>query len=187
MILLRSFISVVLLALVALSAPVAAQTNIFADDPLIVAVYEDRPEKVRELIVRQHPLARSDRVGRTAMIWGAIQGSYDSLALLLEAKARTNLVDEVGNSSLYHAAENGHIDVVDLLLSYNATVDQENRDGRTPLMAAARAGHVVITRSLIAAGADVERSDFTGRTVLDIARDGRSRQVVQILKKAGAR
>jgi ankyrin repeat protein len=54
-------------------------------------------------------------------------------------------------------------------------------------MAAARAGHVEITRILIEAGADVERSDFTGRTVLDIAREGRSRQVVQILEKAGAR
>ena len=183
----RSLLVCAVLAGAAIAIPAAAQTNIFAEDPLIVAVYENRTDRVNELIVRQHPLARADTDGRTAMIWGAIQGSYDSLVLLLDAGARTNLVDDVGNSALYHAAEQGHIDVVDLLLSHDAAVDEENRDGRTPLMAAARTGHVEITRALIAAGADIDRSDFTGRTVLDIARDGRSRQVVQILKQAGAR
>ena len=38
--------------------PAAAQTNILADDALIVAVYENRVEKVRELLVRQHPKSR---------------------------------------------------------------------------------------------------------------------------------
>jgi ankyrin repeat protein len=183
----RSLIVSAVLAGLVLATPAAAQTNIFADDPLIVAVYENRTDKVNELIVRQHPMARADTDGRTAMIWGAIQGSYDSLVLLLDAGTRTNLVDDVGNSALYHAAEQGHVEVVNLLLSHNATVDEENRDGRTPLMAAARAGHVEITRALIAAGADTDRSDFTGRTVLDIARNGRSRQVIRILEKAGAR
>lgn len=169
------------------AGPVAAQTNILADDALIVAVYEDRVEKVRELLVRQHPKSRSDTEGRTALIWGSIQGSYDSIELLVKDKVLINQVDDVGNGALYHAAENGHADVVGLLLTYKALIDQENRDGRTPLMAAVRAGHARIVQALIEAGADVTISDFTGRTVLDLARNGRSRQVVQILEKAGAR
>jgi ankyrin repeat protein len=161
--------------------------NIFSDDPLIVAVYENRVERVHALIVRQHPHSRTDGDGRTALIWGAIQGSYDALKLVLEAKARPDLVDKVGNGALYHAAENGHLEVVNLLLSYNAPVDQENRDGRTPLMAAVRNGHAQIVKALIAAGADLSHSDFTGRTALDIARNGRSRQVTKLLEAAGAR
>jgi len=183
----RPFLPLALMLLMFLATPAGAQTDIFSEDPLIVAVYENRADRVRELIVRQHPLARSDIDGRTPMLWGAIQGSYESLELLLEAGARTDFLDEVGNSALYHASENGHVEVVDLLLSYDAPVDQENRDGRTPLMAAARAGHVEIVRTLMAAGAEIDRSDFTGRTVLDIAREGRSRQVVQVLQRAGAR
>lgn len=170
-----------------LASPVAAQTNILAEDPLIVAVYENRTAKVRALVVRQHPMFRADADGRTAMIWGAIQGSYDSLALILEAGAPLNIVDEVGNSALYHAAENGHVGVVELLLSYGTEIDRDNRDGRTPLMAAARAGHLETLVALIAAGAEVGLSDFTGRTALDLARDGRSRKVVQLLQKAERR
>lgn len=169
------------------AGPAMAQTNILADDPLIVAVYEDRVEKVRELLVRQHPKSRADTDGRTALIWGSIQGSYESIELLLEDKVLINVLDDVGNGALYHAAENGHIEVVELLLSYQALINQENRDGRTPLMGAVRAGHAQVVQALITAGADVTISDFTGRTALDLAREGRSRQVVQILEKAGAR
>jgi ankyrin repeat protein len=76
---------------------------------------------------------------------------------------------------------------VELLLTYDALINQENRDGRTPLMAAVRAGHAQVVQMLIAGGADITISDFTGRTAFDLAREGRSRQVVQILEKAGAR
>ena len=167
--------------------PAAAQTNVLADDALIVAVYENRVEKVRELLVRLHPKSRADTDGRTALIWGSIQGSHDSVELLLKDKVLINQADDVGKSALYHAAQNGHADVVELLLTYDALIEQENRDGRTPLMAAVSAGHKAIVQSLIEAGADVTVSDFTGRTVLDLARDGRSRQVIRILEKAGAR
>ena len=187
MIYLRSiFLSVLLVASV-LALPVAAQTNILAVDPLIVAVYENQVENVRALVVRKHPMSRAGGDGRTAMMWGSIQGSYDSLVLILEAGAQINIVDEAGNNSLYHAAENGHIEVVELLLTHNAEIDRENRDGRTPLMAAARAGHQGVLATLIAAGAEVGLSDFTGRTALDLAREGRSRKVVQMLEKAKRR
>jgi uncharacterized protein len=169
------------------AGPAAAQTNVLADDVLIVAVYENRVEKVRELLVRQHPKSRADTDGRTALIWGSIQGSYDSIELLLEDKVLINQLDDLGNGALYHAAANGHVEVVELLLTYNARIEQENRDGRTPLMAAVRAGHAPIVQALIAAGADVTISDFTGRTALDLAREGRSRRIVQILEKADAR
>ncbi|HCO99954.1 MAG TPA: ankyrin repeat domain-containing protein [Rhodospirillaceae bacterium] len=164
-----------------------AQTNILADDPLIVAVYEDRVERVRELLVRKHPKSRADTDGRTALIWGSIQGSYQSIELLLEDKVLVNNTDAIGNGALYHAAENGHIEVVELLLSYRAPINQENRDGRTPLMAAVRAGHIPVVQFLIDAGADPTISDFTGRTALDLAREGRSRQVTGILEKVGTR
>src|SRR3546814_2567226 len=83
--------------------------------------------------------------------------------------------------------ENGNADIVALLLEHGARVDEENRDGRTPLMTAAIKGHLPAVRTLIDAGADVTRSDYTGRTALDLAREGRSRQVEQALEQAAAR
>ena len=161
-----------------------AQTNILAAAALLVAVYENRVVRVRELLVRQHPKSRADTDGRTALIWGAIEGSYDAIELLLKDKARVDLVDSVGNGALYYAAENGYLDVVELLLYFDAAIDLENRDGRTPLMAAVRGGHAQIVQLLIDKGADVTISDFTGRTALDLARDSRSRQVTAIVQKA---
>lgn len=168
-------------------APAAAETELFRDDPLIVAVYENNVDETRSLVVRRHPMARTTSEGRTALMWGAIQNSYESVQILLEAQARPNLVDDTGNSALYLAADNGNAEIVGLLLEYGAEIDQENRDGRTPLMAAARNGHLAAIEALIAGGADVNHADYTGRTVLDIARDGRSRQVEQALIRAGAR
>jgi ankyrin repeat protein len=54
-------------------------------------------------------------------------------------------------------------------------------------MAATEQGHDRIVARLIAAGADVGISDFTGRTALDLAREGRSRKVIQLLQQAGER
>lgn len=180
------FVATLLIGLMS-AAPAAAQTNILADDVLIVAVYEDRVEKVRELLVRNHPKTRTDSGGRTALIWGSIQGSYESVELLLEDKVLVDQVDEVGNGALYHAAENGHVELVELLLHFRASINQENRDGRTPLMAAVQAGHAPIVQALIDAGADVTISDFTGRDVFDLAREGRSRQVTRILETVRTR
>lgn len=180
-----------LLAIAALAAglagPAAAQIELFADDPVIVAAYENRPGVVRELMVRRASTTRSDVDGKTALIWGAIQGSYDAIKVLLEFQTRTDIVDKLGNSALYYAAGNGHYDVVELLLEADRLIDRENLDGRTPLMHAVQKGRTEVANLLIEGGADINHTDFTGRSVLDLARNGRSRALVKSLEAAGAR
>ena len=56
-------------------SPIWAATEIFKEDPLIVAVYENRPDDVRDLLVRRASTSRTDDDGKTALIWGCIQGS----------------------------------------------------------------------------------------------------------------
>lgn len=172
---------------VGLAGPAGAQIDLFADDPVIVAAYENRPGDVRNLLVRRASTTRSDNDGRTALIWGAIQGSYDAIEVLLEFKTRTDLVDELGNGALYYAAGNGHFAVVELLLEADKAIDRENLEGRTPLMHAAEKGRAEVARLLIERGADINRTDFTGRSVLDLARNSRSRRLVKDLEAAGAR
>jgi len=172
---------------VGLAGPAGAQIELFADDPVIVAAYENRPVEVRDLMVRRASTTRSDRDGKTALIWGAIQGSYDAIEVLLEFQTRTDIVDGLGNGALYYAAGNGHYDVVELLLEADKVVDRENLDGRTPLMHAAEKGQAEVARLLIERGADINHTDFTGRSVLDVARNSRSRRLVKDLEAAGAR
>ena len=125
-------LTIAILAL-GLAGPAWAQINLFADDPVIVAAYENRPDDVRDLLVRRASTTQSDVDGRTALIWGAIQGSYDAIEVLLEFQVRIDIVDDLGNSALYYAAGNGHFDVVELLLEVDKLIDRENLDGRTPL------------------------------------------------------
>jgi ankyrin repeat protein len=170
-----------------LVGPASAQIELFRDDPVIVAAYENRPSDVRNLMVRRASTTRSDGDGKTALIWGAIQGSYDAIEVLLEFQVRTDIVDGLGNSALYYAAGNGHFDVVELLLEVDKLIDRENLEGRTPLMNAAGKSQAEVAKLLIERGADINHTDFTGRSVLDMARNGRSRQLVKILEAAGAR
>ena len=163
-----------------------AQISLFRDDPVIVAAYENRPDDVRELMVRRASTTRVDGDGKTALIWGAIQGSYDAIEILLEFQTRTDIVDELGNSALHYAAGNGHYDVVELLLDADRRVDRENLDGRTPVMHAAEKGRAEVVNLLIERGADINHTDFTGRSVLDVARNSRSRALVKTLEAAGA-
>lgn len=175
------------LVLATLTAGSAAAQQFFQADPLIVAVHQNKVDDVRALLVRGHSTEQRDGDGRTALIWGATAGNYDSLALLLDSRVRVDTADKYGNTALYYAAGNGHLETVELLLEHGATVDSENVEGRTPLMRAVEQGQFDTARTLIDRGADVDRADFTGRTVLDWARDGRSSRLVRLLEQAGAR
>jgi uncharacterized protein len=188
----KSFIRTSVAAALAFAAiflgtlPVFAQ-DLFQDDPLIVAMTENKVDDVRALMVRGHPTGVRDADGRTGLIWGGLQGNYEALEILLEGRVRIDTADNYGNTALYYAAGNGHVETVELLLDHGATIDAENLEGRTPLMRAVEAGRAETARRLIERGADANHTDFTGRSVLDWAREGRSSRIVRMLEGAGAR
>ncbi len=59
--------------------------------------------------------------------------------------------------------------------------------GRTPLMFAARTGHRKLVELLLEKGADVNARDQTGKTARQLAEEGMRPEVVELLKKAGAK
>ena len=163
-----------------------AGTEIFQEDPVIVATYENRPNELRDLMVRRASTSRTAQDGKTALIWGAIQGSYAAIEVLIEFKTRADITDVLGNSALYYASGNGHFDVVELLLEVDKLIDRENLDGRTALMNAVEKNQTEIVLLLIEHGANIEHTDFTGRSVLDVAKNSRSRRLVKVIEEAYA-
>jgi uncharacterized RDD family membrane protein YckC len=72
------------------------------------------------------------------------------------------------------------------LLEYGWWVDRRDSNGLTPLMAAAWNGDAAMTQILLKAGADPNRY-ARGGSVLDYAGRGENAQVIELLKRSGAR
>ncbi len=173
------------LALTAAS-PALAQIQLLASDPLLVSSYAGDVDETRSLLQRGASPYAQDAQGRTALIWASVVGHYDTIDVLLQFDRQPDHTDALGNSAMFYASDRGYVDVVELLIGAGANADSENRQGVTPLMIAAQNGHLDTVEALIAGGADINHTDFTGRTVLDWANDGRSRQISDRLREAGA-
>jgi len=56
----------------------------------------------------------------------------------------------------------------------------------TPLMVAAMQGHIEVVKLLVAANADVNRFNYVGKTAVELAREGRHFETVELLVSHGA-
>jgi uncharacterized protein len=61
------------------------------------------------------------------------------------------------------------------------------RNGPTALMKAVKAGNPLMVQLLLKYGADVNKPGWYGNTALSEAKDQRSVQIIQILKRVGAK
>lgn len=105
---------------------------------------------------------------------------------LVAAGADVNAKRNDGVTALWLAAQEGHTEVVNVLLAAKADVNAKKNDGGTALMAAAVNGHLPVVERLLAAGADTN-TRAEGYTPLEVAKLLGRGDVVEVLKKAGAK
>ncbi len=108
-----------------------------------------------------------------------------------------------GNTPLHLAVVAGYKDIVELLAAQRANLDIKNADGFTPLHYAVSTrrlswwegrihksstpNDLMITQLLIAHAADVNAKSDNGATPLGLARNGTNLEIVELLKKHGAK
>lgn len=91
---------------------------------------------------------------------------------------------------MHYACKNGHKEVAALLISKGADVNAKDSSGLTPLHAVARwypKMAVGIANLLLANGADINLKDNQGRTPVWYAKGRGNAEVVELLRKHGAK
>jgi ankyrin repeat protein len=114
----------------------------------------------------------------------------DVARILVAAKADVNARNREGGTALMGAAgsRGTDLELLKLLLRSGAKVNLRDRLDQTALMFASGAyGHPEAARLLLAAGADIRAEDWEGHTALWRATSSRRPEIVQILRRGGAR
>ncbi|XP_046988489.1 CARD- and ANK-domain containing inflammasome adapter protein-like [Schistocerca americana] len=107
------------------------------------------------------------------------------LALSVDAKLASALLDGCGSTPLHVAAANRRDVAVRLLLEAGADYEVRDGRGRTPLHAAAVSGSVHALRLLLDAGGDPESRDSEGKTAVHLACEEGHTSVLMVLYKRG--
>jgi len=114
----------------------------------------------------------------------AAQGDQPVILAYLKAEGLdVNEKDLKGGAALHWAAYMGNEMAAAVLLSWDVEKDFPDSDGFTPLHSAALAGNSRITRNLLVKGASRQVLDMKGRRPIDIARESKIEQLVEMLKE----
>jgi len=156
--------------------------------PLAIATWEGHTALAEILIKAGAQVNSRYAWGETPLIWAAQKGHASVIELLLTKGADINARSLNGWTGLHYAASAGHANVVELLISKGADISASDfHQGLTLLHYAARGGHVDVAKVLISKGVDVNAKDNYGRSPLDLAKQQRQKEMVELLRKHGAK
>ncbi|GAB5366266.1 hypothetical protein AAMO2058_001129400 [Amorphochlora amoebiformis] len=144
---------------------------------------------VKYLIENKHANPhRKSANGLTALRAACSSGKVEVLRYLIR-RGKENGYDVFHGShpsiELVCACKHGHTNVISLLvLDAKAQVNMRNLEGETALLAAARAGHSSVVQLLVTMKAQVTQTDSKGMTALEVAKEGKKRDIEKILQNA---
>lgn len=203
-------------SLLALAAALPAHAQQLLDD-LFIAAVNDRGDEVKAIVARGIDPNSVDKNGDPVIVAAARAGSGAAVDALLAAKAEVDKRNRWGDTALMvaslngyagiakalrqkgaavtmkgwtpliYAATGGHDDLVRWLLGEGSDINAPSPNGTTALMMAVRENRYSTALLLIARGADVNRRNENGASALDWAKRSDDQQLVERLKRAGAR
>ncbi len=154
-------------------------------DPVIVAAARAGSASVVDvLIASKAEVDKRNRWGDTALMVAALNGQAGIAKALRQKGAAVTMK---GWTPLIYAATGGHDDIVRWLLGEGSDINAASPNGTTALMMAVRENRYSTALLLIARGADVNRRNENGFSALDWAKRNDDTQLVERLKRAGAR
>jgi ankyrin repeat protein len=151
---------------------------------LMLAGRYGHPDLVRLILSRRADVARRNRYGDSALMMASLKGDLAAVKVLVDAGAEFKAT---GWNALHYAAFGGAADVVSYLISKGADKNAVAPNGYTPLMLAVRDGRVDAAKALLYVDADANFRNRAGETALKVAEKREQKELVELLKRAGAR
>eukprot|EP01061_Rhynchopus_euleeides_P018755 TRINITY_DN30975_c1_g3_i1.p1 TRINITY_DN30975_c1_g3~~TRINITY_DN30975_c1_g3_i1.p1 ORF type:complete len:467 (+),score=84.82 TRINITY_DN30975_c1_g3_i1:52-1452(+) len=156
--------------------------------PLVAAVKEGHSNVALTLIKEGADVDESvepgidNDAGYTPLLYAALRGDRDVITSLLGAGASPDrTLSPSRKNPLYVCAERGDCQSMLSLLKAGAQPDKPAAGGVTPLFRASELGNYAVVEMLLAHGADPYRK-IKGELPVDVARDGHSLKVVELLE-----
>ena len=161
--------------------------------PLHVAAFTSNLNAMRALVVAgaDPNILENDAYDIVTIL--SVDNNVAALKLALELGASAkNITSRYDGTALIAAAHLGHAEVVQILINAGAPLDHINNLGWTALIESIVLGnggtrHTDTLRALVKAGAGLNIADSSGQTPLALARSAGYSNMVDILKKAGAK
>jgi len=141
---------------------------------------------VRLLISQGADVDAKEERGWTPLHSAAMLGHKEVAELLIDKGADVRAVDMSGNTPLHETTAVGHTAIVEWLITKRADVNATANLG-TPLHSAAFNRQVNTVEILLAKGADTNVKDSRGRTPLVFANNEGHTEIVELLRKHGAK
>jgi len=159
--------------------------------PLHSAVCGNQREVAEFLIQKGADINAQEWLGSTPLLHASYRRP-DMVELLIAKGAKVNLQNRVGQTPLHVAADRGWKEGVERFLAAGANTNVSEVSGLTPLLnvcstVAYRGSHRDIAQLLIEKGADVNAKDKKGETALALAKERGRKQIVELLRKHGAK
>jgi ankyrin repeat protein len=151
---------------------------------LLTAAREGSTKAVDALLAAGAKPDLRNAFGDSPLLMAALHGRLE-IARKLIAKGAP--LDAPGWTPLIYAATGGHDEMVRFLLDQGARIDATSPNGTSALMMAVREDKFSTAALLIARGADVNLRNENGATALAWAERSGDRELIQRLKRAGAR
>jgi ankyrin repeat protein len=149
------------------------------NEELLSAAKKGDLAAVKSLLPKGASVNAKTRYDQTPLMFASEKGHLEIVKVLLEAGADVNVVDTFYKSftALSAAARNGHAEIVKLLLEKGA------RSKDQALFAGVQSGHAAVVKAALDLGGINPESL---NRALDFASEGENKEIVEMLKQAGA-
>jgi len=156
--------------------------------PLMYAVEGGTADIVKLLIEKKADIRAATDEGYYPLFWAAFRGHDEIAAFLVEKGAELDKKTKLGFTPFLAAAMSGRDKTIKMLLDKGVNVNTiQESAGVNALMMAISGKHVSTVKLLIEKGIDVNRKSPEGMSPLKAAKAENNEELVEILKKAGAK